>query len=72
MQTGRVPLAVRGLPFSIHQLVEYLIGLGLIASAVQGSTSPVPLLFGAAVLVSAAVTDGPLAGWKMPAYSGKS
>jgi hypothetical protein len=55
---------VRGLPFSIHQLVEYLIGLGLIASAVQGSTSPVPILFGAAVLISAAVTDGPLAGWK--------
>ena len=64
MQTGAVPVAARGLPFSIHQVAEYLIGLGLIAQAVQGSKSLLPIVFGAAVLLSAALTDGPLAGWK--------
>jgi hypothetical protein len=59
-----VPVAARGLPFSIHQVAEYLIGLGLIAQAVQGSKSLLPIVFGAAVLLSAALTDGPLAGWK--------
>jgi len=60
-----VPVAARGLPFSIHQVAEYLIGLGLIAQAAQGSKSPLPIVFGAAVLLSAALTDGPLAGWKV-------
>ena len=59
-----VPVAARGLPFSIHQMAEYLIGLGLIAQVVQGSKSLLPIVFGAAVLLSAALTDGPLAGWK--------
>ncbi len=59
-----MPVAARGLPFSIHQVAEYLIGLGLIAQAVQGSKSLLPIVFGAAVLLSAALTDGPLAGWK--------
>ena len=64
VQTGSVPVAARGLPFSIHQVAEYLIGLGLIAQAVQGSKSLLPIALGAAVLLSAALTDGPLAGWK--------
>jgi len=65
VQTGAVPVAARGLPFSIHQMAEYLIGLGLIAQAAQGSRSPLPMVFGAAVVLSAALTDGPLAGWKV-------
>ena len=48
-----MPVAARGLPFSIHQVAEYLIGLGLIAQAVQGSKSLLPIVFGAAVLLSA-------------------
>ena len=60
MQTG----AVRAIPFSIHQLAEYALGLGLIAQAVQGGQAIAPVLLGAAILVSAAVTDGPVAGWK--------
>ena len=55
---------MRGMSFSIHQGAEYLLGLGLIAQAVQGSESTVPVVFGAAILLSAAVTDGPLSGWK--------
>jgi cytochrome bd-type quinol oxidase subunit 2 len=55
---------VRRLPFSIHQVAEYAIGLGLIAQAAQGGSAVLPVVVGAAVLVSAALTDGPLAGWK--------
>jgi len=55
---------VRGIPFSIHQIAEYALGLGLIAQAVQGSQAIAPVLLGAAILVSAAVTEGPVAGWK--------
>ena len=52
--------------FSIHQVAEYVLGLGLIAQAVQGSRGHrCRSLLGAAILVSAAVTDGPLAGWKV-------
>ncbi len=51
--------------FSIHQIAEYVLGLGLIAQAVQGSQAIAPVLLGAAILVSAAVTDGPAAGWKV-------
>ena len=52
------------MPFSIHQVAEYALGLGLIAQAVQGPSATVPVLLGAAILLSAALTDGPLAGWK--------
>jgi hypothetical protein len=55
---------VRRLPFPIHQVAEYLIGLGLIAQGVQGSSALRVVALGAAILLSAAVTDGPLAGWK--------
>ncbi len=53
------------MPFSIHQVAEYALGLGLIAQAVQGPSATVPVLFGAAIVLSAALTDGPLAGWKV-------
>jgi cytochrome bd-type quinol oxidase subunit 2 len=55
---------VRRLPFSIHQIAEYAIGLGLIAQAAQGGTAILPVIVGAAIVLSAALTDGPLAGWK--------
>jgi hypothetical protein len=55
---------VRGLPFWIHQLAEYAIGLGLIAQAAQGPDATLPVAFGGAVLLSAALADGPMAGWK--------
>ena len=55
---------MRGLPFSIHQVAEYAIGLGLIAQAAEGPSATLPVIVGAAILLSAALTDGPLAGWK--------
>jgi hypothetical protein len=60
VQTG----AVRKLPFGIHQLAEYVLGLGLIAQAAQGASAILPVVLGAAILLSAALVDGPLAGWK--------
>ncbi len=60
VQTG----PVRGLPFWIHQLAEYAIGLGLIAQAAQGPKTVLPVAFGGVVLISAAIVDGPMAGWK--------
>jgi hypothetical protein len=52
------------MPFSLHQIAEYALGLGLIAQAAQGSSAVLPVVFGAVILLSAALTDGPLAGWK--------
>ena len=52
------------LPFWINQLGEYALGLGLISQAIQGPSATVPVLMGATILVSAAVADGPLAGWR--------
>jgi len=60
VQTG----PVRTLPFWLHQLAEYAIGLGLIAQAAQGPNNVLPVAFGAVVLVAAATSDGPAAGWK--------
>jgi hypothetical protein len=57
--------AARGIPFSIHQIAEYAIGLGLIAQAAQGGSALLPVVMGAAIVLSAALTDGPLAGWKV-------
>ena len=56
--------AARAIPFSIHQIAEYAIGLGLIAQAAQGESALLPVVVGAVIVLSAALTDGPLAGWK--------
>ena len=55
---------MRTLPFWLHQLAEYAIGLGLIAQAAQGPDNVLPVAFGAVLLVAAATSDGPAAGWK--------
>ena len=56
---------MRGLPFWIHQVAEYAIGLGLIAQAAQGPDATLPVALGGVVLLSAALADGPAAGWKV-------
>jgi len=55
---------VRRLPFGIHQVAEYAIGLGLIAQAAQGPKAVLPVAFGGVVVLSTALADGPAAGWK--------
>lgn len=45
-------------PFWIHQVVEYLIGIGLISASVQLPDPAVPALLGLLVIVNAAVAKG--------------
>ena len=49
------------LPFWIHQIVEYGIGVMLIFQAVQSPRPVIPLFAGLAVVVLAATADGPAA-----------
>jgi len=52
------------LPFWIHQLVEYLIGILLVSQALQADRPLIPLAAGAAVLALAATADGPLGAFR--------
>jgi hypothetical protein len=45
-------------PFWAHQLVEYLVGIGLISASVQLPQPRVPALLGLLVIVNAAVAKG--------------
>ena len=58
-------------PFWLHQVVEYLVGLMLIAAALQSPEPAVPAVLGVVVLGNAAVAIGPagafrLVGRKLP------
>ena len=52
-------------PFWIHQLVEYIIGLALIAQGMQDPEPLIPTLAGALVLVNAAAVRGPMGAFKL-------
>jgi len=49
------------LPFWIHQIVEYGIGVLLVFQAVQSPRPVIPLFAGVAVILLAATADGPAA-----------
>lgn len=51
-------------PFWIHQLVEYIIGLALIAQGMQDPEPLVPTLAGVVVLVNAAAVRGPMGAFR--------
>ncbi|MFV0307225.1 MAG: hypothetical protein ACK5OX_05735 [Desertimonas sp.] len=51
-------------PFWLHQAVEYLLGLILIAQGLQGTTPAVPALAGALIVANAAIVDGPLGAFR--------
>lgn len=51
-------------PFWMHQLVEYIIGLALIAQGMQDPEPLVPTAAGVLVLVNAAAVRGPLGAFK--------
>lgn len=51
-------------PFWIHQLSEYLIGIALVAQALQEKDPLVPAIAGIAVLGNVAVARGPLGAFK--------
>jgi hypothetical protein len=45
-------------PFWTHQLIEYLLGIGLISAAVQLPQPAVPAVLGLAIILNAAITKG--------------
>lgn len=51
-------------PFWLHQAVEYLLGVILIAQGLQGTTPAVPAIAGALIVVNAAIVDGPLGAFR--------
>jgi hypothetical protein len=51
------------LPFWVHQVVEYGIGVLLAYQAIHSPRPVVPLLAGLAVIALAATADGPAAAW---------
>ena len=52
-------------PFWIHQIVEYMIGLVLIAAAVQQPKPAVPAVMGLLIILNAAITIGPLGAFRI-------
>lgn len=51
-------------PFWMHQVVEYLLGLMLVAQGLQSPTPAVPALAGGVVVLNAAIVEGPLAAFR--------
>ena len=52
-------------PFWLHQIVEYMIGLILVATGLQGPEPLVPAVVGGVVLLNAAVAIGPLSAFNV-------
>jgi hypothetical protein len=48
----------------MHQVVEYLLGLMLVAQGLQSPTPVVPALAGGAVVLNAAIVDGPMGAFR--------
>jgi hypothetical protein len=59
-----MPAAVKR-PFWLHQVAEYVIGLAAIATGLQSPDPLLPALTGGAVLLNAAVADGPFAAFRL-------
>ncbi len=52
-------------PFWMHQLVEYILGVALLASGMQSPQPIVPSLLGGIIIMHAAVTRGSLAAFRV-------
>lgn len=52
-------------PFWLHQVVEYLVGLMLIAAALQSPEPAVPAVLGVVVLGNAAIAIGPAGAFRL-------
>jgi hypothetical protein len=59
------PTRTPGLPFWIHQVVEYLLGLLMLTQAIQTDRPLIPVLLGVAIIVLAATADGPVAAFHL-------
>ncbi|MBU6317445.1 MAG: hypothetical protein KGR47_13110, partial [Acidobacteria bacterium] len=49
----------------MHQLVEYILGIVLVAQALQSETPALPAVAGGAIVLNAACTNGPLAAFRV-------
>jgi hypothetical protein len=52
-------------PFWMHQLVEYILGVGLVAAGVQSTTPAVPAAVGGLLLLYAASTKSSVAAFRL-------
>lgn len=52
-------------PFWMHQAVEYVLGLALVASAMRNPTPVVPSIAGGAIVLWAALTSGALGAFRI-------
>jgi hypothetical protein len=51
-------------PFWLHQAAEYLIGIAVVATAIQDPKPVVPSIVGVLVILNAAIVRGPLGAFK--------
>lgn len=58
-------MKTQGRGFWLHQLVEYVIAILLIVMSAQIREPLVPVLFGVALLLNAAVADGAMSAFKL-------
>ena len=58
-------MAVAKRPFWMHQMVEYILGVALIASGLQSPTPIVPGVLGLLIIVNAAITKGPVGAFRV-------
>lgn len=58
-------MAVAKRPFWMHQIVEYILGLALIATGLQSPTPLVPGVIGLLIILNAAITKGPVAAFRV-------
>lgn len=52
-------------PFWLHQIVEYLIGIALIAQGLQGPKPVLPCVAGMLIMLNAAITIGPASAFRL-------
>ena len=52
-------------PFWMHQIVEYVLGVALIMTAVQQPEPAIPAMMGLLVLLNAAVAVGPAGAFRL-------
>lgn len=52
-------------PFWMHQIVEYVLGMVLVAQGLQSPTPAVPAAMGGLVVVNAAIAQGPASAFRL-------
>jgi hypothetical protein len=58
-------MGTQGRGFWLHQIVEYVIGIGMLFLAGQSSDPMWPAVLGAAILVNAAMSDGAMSAYRV-------